>query len=425
MNSRSASQLLQSRTSQGIVRHQSSEERGENNLDVHQRPTFNQPVAAIDLRRDRWCRMPRVVLALVCLSVGAIISTTVLGIKYTNLRKKSPHEPIITTPLLSDALPIVDAKLGVAAGFLGSFFTFPSHKQIETKVVYTTGAREFCVRTEDSSWSNKVQCVEGTNPRPDTPLVMLDWVGGPSIIYITADNLISSINNAPTNNTWRLSNLRSYKIRAHKESQLAAVAWLNGTSARIYYQDYNGQLREFGIDDYRDQLWREGSAGPLGPCKIGSGIGVCRWLGPAGEVEEVFCQSANRAIQGRKYRNTAWDLMPYSVQFTPSNVSTGTSISATTINQGNSTFVLLTYLSSSGSLVVQTRTTANLQEDEKFREFSPPTQIARGDGRVGAGLAAVSWFDQAKVCVVVEGNVLVLSSNGPGAANWSSATVPF
>jgi hypothetical protein len=58
----------------------------------------------------------------------------------------------------------------------------------------------------------------------------------------------------------------------------------NGTSAWVYYQDVNSQVREIGIDDYRDDVWRDGSVGPLGSAMNGTGLGVARWLKDGGEV---------------------------------------------------------------------------------------------------------------------------------------------
>lgn len=62
------------------------------------------------------------------------------------------------------------------------------------------------------------------------------------------------------------------------------LAFRNGTSAWVYYQDINSQVREIGMDDYRDDFWRDGSVGPLGLALNGTGIGVTRWLKNGGEV---------------------------------------------------------------------------------------------------------------------------------------------
>jgi len=61
----------------------------------------------------------------------------------------------------------------------------------------------------------------------------------------------------PLNDTWNFSTRRDEKRHTHKQSQLASVTQLNGTSAWIYYPDVNEQLREFGLDDYRGITWRD------------------------------------------------------------------------------------------------------------------------------------------------------------------------
>jgi hypothetical protein len=167
---------------------------------------------------------------------------------------------------------------------LGSYFSDTSGGP-QTKLAYDGGNGRICVRTKSGSvWLNNVQCVEGANPIPNTPITVLDWLGGPSIYFIAKGNLLSGIDNIPKNNSWRLSSLASQKIGTHPLSQLGSVTWLNGTSAWVYYQDSNSQMREFGMDDYRDQIWRDGSVGPLGLALNGTGIGVSRWLKDGGEV---------------------------------------------------------------------------------------------------------------------------------------------
>jgi len=77
------------------------------------------------------------------------------------------------------------------------------------------------------------------------------------LLFITADNFLSKIDLMPLNDTWNFSTRRDEKRHTHKQSQLASVTQLNGTSAWIYYQDVNEQLREFGLDDYRGITWRD------------------------------------------------------------------------------------------------------------------------------------------------------------------------
>jgi hypothetical protein len=89
-------------------------------------------------------------------------------------------------------------------------------------------------------------------------------------------NLLSGIDHMPVNDTWKYSTLRDQKIPTHPQSQLASVTWFNGTLSWFYYQDVNSQLREFGLDEYRDVVWRDGSLGPLGQALSGTEIGASR-----------------------------------------------------------------------------------------------------------------------------------------------------
>jgi len=116
--------------------------------------------------------------------------------------------------------------------------------------------------------------VKDANPLPNSPITIADWFGGPSIYFFTADHLLSGIDHIPQNDTWKLSSIASYQIRVHERSRIASMAWLNSSASWIYYQEPNEQIREFGIDDYRDISWREGSAGALYKAKVGSAIGV-------------------------------------------------------------------------------------------------------------------------------------------------------
>ncbi|KAH0562827.1 hypothetical protein GP486_002542 [Trichoglossum hirsutum] len=196
------------------------------------------------LRTVRWSLLWLVLTALL------LAATIALTVRYAGLKRQQSSLIItITTPLVGDALPIVNSSLGAAAIVLGSFFsitTSPNKPLI--KAVYDGGGK-LCVRTEDSSWRRLVQCVEGANPKPHTPLMMLDRIGGPSIYFITAENLLSGIDNTHTNDTWKLSNLINFRRKVHEQSQLTSITWLNGSSAGVHFQDPDLQLREFGKDD--------------------------------------------------------------------------------------------------------------------------------------------------------------------------------
>lgn len=175
------------------------------------------------------------------------------------------------------------------------------------------GGGKICIRTKTENDWLRVQCLEGANPRTDIPLTILDWLGGPSIYFITADGYLSGIDHVPANDTWKFSPVRSTIRLAQLQSQLSSVTWLNGTSAWLYYQDANNQPREFGVDDYRDITWRDGSIGPLG-LSLTRGINrTSRWWRRDDDHEalEVHFQVNNAALPGRVYMENTWNLADY------------------------------------------------------------------------------------------------------------------
>jgi hypothetical protein len=248
---------------------------------------------------------------------------------------------------------------------------------------------------------------------------MLDWIGGPSIYFFTADYLLSGIDYVPQNKSWRPSSIIENKIRVHNQSQIASVPWLNGTSAWIYYQDLDEQIRELGLDDYRDSTWRDGSVGPLGIGQVGSGIGVTRWVNGTDEVEEVFFQLANGAIGGRMYMMSAWTPDYYVIEGTPDNVPVGASITVATVTEGAASTILLAYVANSGFLNVQTRGTTDLN----YAEFSSPVQLVEGDGQSNIGLAAVGSLGVASIYFVKGQEILELSSQNSTGGNWTTVTL--
>ena len=155
------------------------------------------------------------------------------------------------------------------------------------------------------------------------------------------------------------------------------------------------------MDDYRDQIWRDGSTGSLGNCRIGSGIAASRFVSSDGkEVEELFCQVASSAIHGRRFTNAeGWKASEqYNVDWTLSNVTTTSSIASTTVKHGNDSFLLLAYVSTNESLMVQTRA-SNVSSGE-YNAFSLPVALSGGDRRPDGGLAAFGVSDQAGIIYV-------------------------
>jgi hypothetical protein len=225
----------------------------------------------------------------------------------------------------SSLLPISDSSIGAAQTVIGTYFSTAASGVLQTKLVYNDGQGRFCIRTKlGNDWLN-VQCLDGANPRSDSPLTVLDWLGGPSIYFITTDNYLSGINYIPLNDTWKLSTLRPQNRLTHPQSQLSSVTWFNGTSSWLYYQDVNSQLREFGLDDCRDIAWRDGSIGLLGLALTGTGIETSKWwlLSDGTEVLEVFMQASGSALHGRVDMEKIWTSHFYAIDGTPNTVSEG------------------------------------------------------------------------------------------------------
>lgn len=328
----------------------------------------------------------------------------------------------LTTAATAQITPLPDSHVAAAVDVLGSYIAPPGDTPKE-QVVYNGANGQICIRTKESGmWWGSVQCVEGANPKPNSPITMLDWLGGPSIYFIDKDNHLSGIDNSPTNDTWSLSLVAESKTLVHNMSQLASVTWLNYTSSWLYYQGDDGEIHEFGIDDYRDRAWRGGSYGGLGECQPGCGIGASRWVNGSNEVLEIFCQVTNKAIQGRVFAQNVWNSNRYSVDSTGPQIPDGASLASTTIDDGNGSIILLAYITEGGFLTVQTRQA----ENPDVEAFSSPVQVVEGDGQANTGLTAVGWSQQARLIFMEGDQILELSSsNSTVGMNWTTATIPF
>jgi hypothetical protein len=328
----------------------------------------------------------------------------------------------LTTAAAADVKPLPDSRVAAAADVLRSDSS-PSGDTPKEQVVYIGADSQICIRTKESgTWWSSVQCVENAHPKANSPITILDWLGGPSIYFIDTDNHLAGIDNSPTNDTWSLSLVAESKTQVHNMSQLASVTWLNYTSSWLYYQGVDGEMQEFGIDDYRDRAWRGGSFGGLGGCQPGSGIGASRWVNGSDEVLEVFCQVISKAIQGRVFAQGVWNADRYSVDSTGPQIPDGTSLASMTINDGNGSIILLAYMMEGGFVTVQTRRAENPDPEA----FSSPVQVAEGDGQTGTGLTALGWLQQARL-YFLEGEEIVelSSSNSTVGRNWTTVTIPW
>lgn len=371
-------------------------------------------------------RRSLILCILFLLMTGLLIGFIVVLVLYIKTKGNVPKAALPTPTILpqSSSMPITHSSIGAQDVVIGTYFSTAASGVLQTKLVYNNGKGSICVRTKSGSdWLN-VQCLEGANPRADTPLTVLDWLGGPSIYFITADNFLSGMDHMPLNDTWKFSTLRDQKRPTHEQSQLASVTWFNGTSAWVYYQDVNEQLREFGLDDYRGITWRDGSEGPLGLCLAGSGIGASRWwlLSDGTEVLEVFVQVSGGALHGRVYMESVWTSDFYAVDGTPNTVSEGAALTSTVVHQTNSTMVMLAYVASDGYLTVQSRGTAN-QTNTVFDAFSTPQEIIQGDGGQTTGIAAFDSSGHPMIYFVKNDTILELSAPDVASANWTNSAV--
>jgi hypothetical protein len=353
--------------------------------------------------------------------LAVIIALSILFANSKNNHIAATNDLQVTTFQPSNVLPIVGSGLGAAEIILGTYFSTSSADKPQTKVIYDGGNGKICIRTKlGTIWLDKIRCVEGANPKSLTPLTICDWIGGPSGAFINTDGYLSSINYVPKNDTWVLSSLADQKIAPHQKSRLASVTWLNGTSIWIYYQGSDGQLREYGMDDYRDKSWREGSAGPLGKTQEGSSYGVSRYVIDDQEVEEVFFQATNGAIHGRRYANSVWETEVYTVDGTATGVPFGASLTMTTITQANnSSMLLLAYIATSGFLTIQARRTGNVTT---LGSFAKPKQVVQGDGHLDTGLAADGSMGVPRVYLLKNLKILMLESD-LAMANWTTTDI--
>lgn len=88
-----------------------------------------------------------------------------------------------TTYDYSNVPPLTDSKIGAGVLQISDMFT-PSSAGASTMVAYNSDKGKLCNRIKSANtWHTKVQCVEGANPLPNSPLTVLDWLGGVRIFF--------------------------------------------------------------------------------------------------------------------------------------------------------------------------------------------------------------------------------------------------
>ena len=359
-----------------------------------------------------------------------VISLT-LGILF---KKKGHSNPTSSTPpaanltvstsQYADVPPIADSKISAAFINAENIITSPASSDPTIEVVYIGDHGKICIRVKSGTmWHNNIRCVEGTNAMPNSPITILDWLGGPSIYYFTANHFVAGIDYIPNTDSWKFSSVNSQKFLAHNQSQIASLAWSNATQTWLYFQDPSQQIREFGLDDYRDTSWREGAAGALSKAMVGCGIAVMRWLNGTDQVEEIIFQSGNGGLAGRMYRESIWQPDIYAIDGTMDIVPNGAVIAGTTITDstGNST-ILITYGATSGFLSVQARATKGTP-DSALGAFSARVEIVEGDGQPQVGTAAVGSLGVPSLYFMSKDEMFELQAGSAFAVNWTKTTL--
>jgi len=129
-----------------------------------------------------------IIVALAILFANKKHGTTV---SITNILTVTSFQP-------SEVLPVSGSSLGARDVILGTYFSNSITEKPQTKVVWDAGNGRLCVKTKlGATWLLNVDCVDGAKPKKNTPITLVDWLGGPSIGYLTEENYLSSINFAP------------------------------------------------------------------------------------------------------------------------------------------------------------------------------------------------------------------------------------
>ena len=210
---------------------------------AHQEPWWNR-------RRLTWTKKSRWCFILTPLSICLIIALVVVVVVWQTTDSGSGGDVKISLSTLtavtlpqSSALPRANSGLGATTDDLATVLSSTNASSPETILAYidtASASPRLCIRKKSgTAWLSNVLCItdKDVNPKPDSPVTVLDWIGEPSVFFITADDKLGGIDWVPHSSSWKMSNLVTQKREVSKRSQLASVTWLNGTSAWLYVSD--------------------------------------------------------------------------------------------------------------------------------------------------------------------------------------------
>ncbi|CAG8957431.1 hypothetical protein HYFRA_00011412 [Hymenoscyphus fraxineus] len=289
------------------------------------------------------------------------------------------------SPLNEDTVTVADItpteatlafdSFDVEDSIMGTYFSPPAERP-QSFMVYGASLGRICIRNRlNGTWSPTEKCVENANPKPGTSFSIVDWLGGPTIAFITTDNFLSTLNHIPAkeNETWALSTLVDDKVPAHPSSKLASVTWTNGTALWLMYQGPNGQIREYGLDDFRNRKFRPGSHGDIAPALNGTFLSAARY----DATEELCYQSTNTQINCRRYANGVWGNDDYVISSTESGLPAHAAFSMTMMTDPGTKVdtLLAVYAKSNGAVNLVTRSSVGINSTN-IGSFSSPVQIS-------------------------------------------------
>lgn len=140
---------------------------------------------------------------------------------------------------------------------------------------------------------------------------------------------------------------------------------------------------------------------------------------------ELYWETANNAIKGRVYLDKVWtsdsytvnSSTTYSIDTSASDVDQTSSLSGTTVGMS----VLLSYISTDGSVTVQYRDTNNTVD---YSAFSQPQKVFdASDGSLRTGLSSTG-ADGSPYIVVVKGQTIwQITADNVTAIDWTATNI--